>query len=169
LSKFKTLVSTVILGILLYPSVWADHLKGKSKAEKDGYLKARVVDIPDGFKKIQISPATSVKTLNRELIENKNTKKIDENIKKKSLLSVLYFDGQNVVVDKKSDKIQDDTKLYSFSISKSFVSYTLGNAICNGDIKSLDDKISLESDKELQQVFFNLKAIQEGLNQFNKR
>ena len=36
-------------------------------------------------------------------------------------------------------------------------------------VKSLDDKIWLESDKELQQVFFNLKAIQEGLNQFNKR
>ena len=30
-------------------------------------------------------------------------------ILKKSLLSVLYFDGQNVVVDKISDKIQDDT------------------------------------------------------------
>ena len=36
-------------------------------------------------------------------------------------------------------------------------------------VKSLDDKIWLESDKELQQVFHNLKAIQEGLNQFNKR
>jgi hypothetical protein len=36
-------------------------------------------------------------------------------------------------------------------------------------VKGLDDKIWLESDKELQQVFFNLKAIQEGLNQFNKR
>jgi hypothetical protein len=142
MNKFRILVSTVILSILLNSSVSADHLKGKSKAEKDGYLKARVVDIPAGFKKIQISPATTVKTLNREIIENKNTKKIDENIKKKSLLSVLYFDGQNVVVDKISDKIQDDTKLYSFSISKSFVSYTLGNAICNGDIKSLDDKIS---------------------------
>ena len=142
MSKFKNLVFTVILSILLNSSVSADHLKGKSKAEKDGYLKARVVDIPSGFKKIKISPATTVKTLNREIIENKNTKKIDENIKKKSLLSVLYFDGQNIVVDKKSDKIQDDTNLYSFSISKSFVSYMLGNAICNGDIKSLDDKIS---------------------------
>ena len=142
MNKFRILASTVILSFLLNSSVSADHLKGKSKAEKDGYLKVRVVDIPAGFKKIQISPATTVKTLNREIIENKNTKKIDENIKKKSLLSVLYFDGQNVVVDKISDKIQDDTKLYSFSISKSFVSYTLGNAICNGDIKSLDDKIS---------------------------
>lgn len=36
-------------------------------------------------------------------------------------------------------------------------------------VKNLDDKIWVESDKELQQVFYNLKAIQEGLNQFNKR
>lgn len=36
-------------------------------------------------------------------------------------------------------------------------------------MKNLDDKIWLESDKELQTVFQNLKAIQEGLNQFNKR
>jgi cytochrome c-type biogenesis protein CcmH/NrfG len=36
-------------------------------------------------------------------------------------------------------------------------------------LKALDDKIWLESDKELQTVFHNLKAIQEALNQFNKR
>ena len=142
MSKFKTLVSTVILGILLYPSVWADHLKGKSKQELDRFLKGRIVGTPAEFNKVLISPAKKSLSLNKELIENKNTKNIDKILKNKSLLSVLYFDGQNVVVDKKSDKIQDDTKLYSFSISKSFVSYVLGNAICNGDIKSLDDKIS---------------------------
>ena len=36
-------------------------------------------------------------------------------------------------------------------------------------LKDLDDKIWLESDKELQTVFHNLKAIQDALNQFNKR
>ena len=36
-------------------------------------------------------------------------------------------------------------------------------------LKSLDDKIWMESDKELMTVFQNLKAVQEGLNQFNKR
>ena len=36
-------------------------------------------------------------------------------------------------------------------------------------LKALDDKIWLESDKELQTVFQNLKAIQEALNQFNKQ
>jgi len=36
-------------------------------------------------------------------------------------------------------------------------------------LKNLDDKIWLESDKELQTVFQNLKSIQEALNQFNRQ
>ena len=36
-------------------------------------------------------------------------------------------------------------------------------------LKNLDDKIWMERDIELQTVFQNLKAVQEGLNQFNKR
>ena len=36
-------------------------------------------------------------------------------------------------------------------------------------LKNLDDKIWMESDTELQTVFQNLKAVQEGLNQFNRR
>lgn len=35
-------------------------------------------------------------------------------------------------------------------------------------LKGLDDKIWLESDKELQTVFQNLRAVQDGLNQFNR-
>jgi len=142
MNNFKSFLFVLVVSVFFNSLALAEHLKGKSKAEKDGYLKIRIIDLPAAFKKIQISPASTVKTLNKELIENKDTKKIDKNIKNKSLLSVLYYDGQKIVVDKKSEKIQDNTKLYSFSISKSFVSYILGNTICNGDIKSLDDKIS---------------------------
>ena len=141
-SKIITITITILLSILFSLSVSAAHLKGKSKQELDRFLKGRIVGTPAEFKKISISPAKKSLYLNKELIENKNTKSIDKILKSKSLLSVLYFDGQNVIVDKKSEKIQDDTKLYSFSISKSFVSYILGNTICNGDIKSLGDKIS---------------------------
>ena len=91
INKFKALASTVILSILINSSVSADHLQGKSKAEKDGYLKARVVDIPAGFKKIKISPATTVKTLNRDILENKNTKKILMlKVRKESFLNTIY-------------------------------------------------------------------------------
>ena len=36
-------------------------------------------------------------------------------------------------------------------------------------LKNLDDKIWMESDRELHTVFQNLKAVPDGLNQFNKR
>ena len=138
----KTIIVAILFALVFNTISFSSHLKGKSKKEKEIYLERRTVNLPSQLNKVKIAPASKIKNLNKKIVENKNTKKIDKNIKNKSLLSVLYFDGQNVVVDKKSDKIDNETKLYSFSISKSFVSYILGNAICDGHIKSLDDKIS---------------------------
>ena len=135
-------IISLLFTLIFNTTSFSKHLKGKSKKVHDEYLENRIVGLPSQFDNIKIQPANDIKSLTKKLIENKNTKKIDKIIKKKSLLSVLYFDGENVVVDKKSEKIKNDTKLYSFSISKSFLSYILGNAICDGHIKSLDDKIS---------------------------
>ena len=143
MKKILSVTLFTFLSCIIFSSTsFSSHLKDKSKKEKDKYLEIRIVSLPSKFSKIQIAPANKIKNLSKEIVENKNTKKIDKHLNKKSLLSVLYFDGQNIVVDKKSDKIDNQTKLYSFSISKSFVSYILGNAICDGHIKSLDDKIS---------------------------
>ena len=135
-------IISLLFTLIFNTTSFSKHLKGKSKKVHDEYLEIRIVGLPSQFDKIKIQPANDIKSLTKKLIENRNTKKIDKIIKKKSLLSVLYFDGENIVVDKKSEKIKNDTKLYSMSISKSFLSYILGNAICDGHIKSLDDKIS---------------------------
>ena len=135
-------IISLLFTLIFNTTSFSKHLKGKSKKVHDEYLEKRIVGSRSKFNNIKIQPANDIKSLTKKLIENKNTKKIDKIIKKKSLLSVLYFDGENIVVDKKSEKIKNDTKLYSFSISKSFLSYILGNAICDGHIKSLDDKIS---------------------------
>ena len=135
-------IISLLFTLIFNTTSFSKHLKGKSKKVLNEYLEKRIVGLPSQFDQIKIQPANEIKNLNKKLIENKNTKKIDKIIKKKSLLSVLYFDGENIVVDKKSEKIKNDTKLYSMSISKSFLSYILGNAICDGHIKSLDDKIS---------------------------
>lgn len=140
---FNISILTVLISFAFSVATFSNHLKGKSKKEIDKYLESRTVSLPAKFDKIKIKPANKIKSLNIKLIENKNIKKIDKNIKNKSLLSVLYFDGKDIVVNKMSEKIKSDTKLYSFSISKSFVSYILGEAICNGHIKSLEDKISV--------------------------
>ena len=135
-------IISLLFTLIFNTTSFSEHLKGKSKEELAKYLQFRTIEIPSQFNKVVISQANQTKNLSKKLIENKSTKKIDKILKKKSLLSVLYFDGQNIVVDKLSEKIKDDTKLYSFSMSKSFVSYILGDAICNGHIKSLNDKIS---------------------------
>lgn len=66
---------------------------------------------------------------------------------------------------------QKNVRLENTVISQANFIAGLQNLIGESEkaVKNLDDKIWLESDKELQQVFFNLKAIQDGLNQFNKR
>lgn len=66
---------------------------------------------------------------------------------------------------------QKNIKLENTVISQANFIAGLQNLIGESEkaVKNLDDKIWLESDKELQQVFYNLKAIQDGLNQFNKR
>jgi hypothetical protein len=134
----------VILSFYIFanPASFASHLKGKSKETKDKYFNLRIEKIPSKFNQTLIKPSSNPKELVKDLVENKNTKKIEKIIPKSSLLSVLYFDGSKVIIDKKSKKISNNTKLYSFSISKSFVSYILGDAICKGHIKSLDDKAS---------------------------
>ena len=66
---------------------------------------------------------------------------------------------------------QKNTKLENTVIAQANFIAGLQNMIGESDkaLKDLDDKIWMESDKELQTVFQNLKAVQEGLNQFNKR
>ena len=66
---------------------------------------------------------------------------------------------------------QKNTKLENTVIAQANFIAGLQNMIGESDkaLKDLDDKIWMESDKELQVVFQNLKAVQEGLNQFNKR
>ena len=138
----KISIVAILFAFVFNTASFSNHLKDKSKKEKEKWHELRLGNWPSQFDKVKIKPANKIKNLTKKSIENKNTKKIDKNIKKKSLLSVLYFDGQNIIVDKKSDRIKNETKLYGFSMSKSFVSYILGNAICEGHIKSLEDKIS---------------------------
>ena len=86
---------------------------------------------------------------------------IDEIISSTNLLSVLYFDGNNLLIDRKSEQISETTKLPSASMAKSFVSYLLGQAICKGKISSIEDPVqkyfeatsgTLYGDKTLRQM-----------------
>ena len=65
---------------------------------------------------------------------------------------------------------QKNIKLETTVINQATFIANLQSLIGESDkaLKALDDKIWLESDKELQTVFHNLKSIQEALNQFNR-
>ena len=67
--------------------------------------------------------------------------KFDELISSTNLLSVHYFDGNNLLIDRKSEQISETTKLPSTSMAKSLTSSLLGHAICKGKINSIEDPV----------------------------
>jgi hypothetical protein len=78
------------------------------------------------------------------LIENKYLKK---QMKTKGILSYLYYQDGEVLIDEFSPKerlgefLNNETKFYSMSMSKSITSYILGHAICEGYIDGVDARI----------------------------
>ena len=78
------------------------------------------------------------------LIEDKYLKK---QMKTKGILSYLYYQDDQVLIDEFSPKgrlgefLNNETKFYSMSMGKSVTSYILGHAICEGYIDGVDARI----------------------------
>ena len=79
------------------------------------------------------------------LIEDKFIKK---QMRTKGILSYLYYQDGQVLIDEFSPKerlgefLNNKTKFYSMSMSKSVTSYILGHAICEGYIDGVDARIN---------------------------
>jgi hypothetical protein len=93
----------------------------------------------------EVKPSKKPYEFKFNLIEDKFVKK---QLKTKGILSYLYFQDDNVLVDEISPKerfgefIKEDTKFISMSMNKSVTSYILGHAICGGYIEGIDSKIN---------------------------
>ena len=93
----------------------------------------------------KIKPSKNPSKFKINPIEDKFVKK---QLKTKGILSYLYFQDDNVLVDEISPKerlgefIKEDTKLISMSMNKSVTSYILGHAICGGYIDGTDSEIN---------------------------
>ena len=80
--------------------------------------------------------------------KKKLIKSIDKDMQKSGLLSYLLFENDEIVIDKKSPKnrlgllFDDDTKWTTASVGKSFTSYVVGQAICDGYIENVDVKLN---------------------------
>jgi hypothetical protein len=97
------------------------------------------------FGRYEAKPSSKIYNFNTNAKENKFVQK---EIKKKAILSYLYFQDNQILIDELTpqdrfgDFVKNETKLRSNSVGQSMVSVVLGHAICEGYIESLDSKIN---------------------------
>ena len=145
---------------------FAGHMKGKPQPVIDT-MHGRTMGTPDNamLNKTTFKPASN----NKSLLDSKAPKQKDVNskfnelISSTNLLSVLYFDGNNLLIDQKSEQISETTKLPSQSMAKSFVSYLLGHAICERKISSIEDPVS-KSLKATSGTLYGNKTLRQMIN-----
>ena len=69
-------------------------------------------------------------------------------MKTKAILSYLYYQDGEVLIDELSPKemlgefLNNETKFYSMSMGKSVTSYLVGHAICDGYIDGVDARVN---------------------------
>ena len=82
---------------------------------------------------------------NSNLKEDKFVKK---QLQKKAILSYLYFEEDQIIVDEITPEdrfglvFKNDTKWNSMSMGKSLVSYVSGHAICEGYIDGVNSRLN---------------------------
>ncbi len=93
----------------------------------------------------EFKPTNSSYDFKFNLIEDKYVKK---QMKTKGILSYLYYQDGEVLIDEFSPKEQlgeflnNKTKFYSMSMGKSVTSYLVGHAICEGYIDGVDARVN---------------------------
>ena len=97
------------------------------------------------WEQVEVKPSKKPYEFKFNLIEDKFVKK---QMKTKGIMSYLYFQDGHILIDEISPKerlgefINNETKFYSMSMSKSVVSYILGHAICDGYIDGVDARVN---------------------------
>ena len=93
----------------------------------------------------EFKPKNSSYDFKFNLIEDKFLKK---QMKTKGILSYLYYQDGEVLIDEFSPKerlgefLNNETKFYSMSMGKSVTSYLVGHAICDGYIDGVDARVN---------------------------
>jgi len=93
----------------------------------------------------EFKPTSNSYDFKFNLIEDKYIKK---QMKTKGILSYLYYQDGEVLIDEFSPKerlgefLNNETKFYSMSMGKSVTSYILGHAICEGYIDGVDATVN---------------------------
>jgi hypothetical protein len=140
------------LNIKTHPNKWGIHYP--SNPNRDSliyyfykYQFSHLTGDPNTYQwgQIEIKPSNNPYEFKFKIQEDKFVKK---QIKTKGILSYLYFQDENVLIDEISPKerlgefVNNETKLMSMSMNKSVTSYIMGHAICEGYIDGIDSKIN---------------------------
>ena len=97
---------------------------------------------------IEASKNPYIFNINLKNDKKKLIKDIDKEMQKTGLLSYLLFENDERVIDKKSPDnrlgllFDNDTKWTTASVGKSFTSYVVGQAICDGYIQNVDVQLN---------------------------
>ena len=108
------------------------------------YLKKNLRDA-DGFGKLSIDGSDTPRRLAFDVGENQYLK---NQMDSTGLISYLFYDQGKVVYDELSDDqrfgrfVDGSTPLWTHSIGKSWTSYLLGHAICEGYIDSVQSQLN---------------------------
>lgn len=115
-----------------------------NKATLQTYLD-RYIDEPRAFRGFKVSASDSPYKFTHKL---KDDEYVKQHIRKTSLLSYLLYEQGAIVVDEITPEFQfgtqvnNQTPLPSRSLGKTFTSYLLGHAICEGYIDGLDSRMN---------------------------
>ncbi len=135
------LLKSFIIIFFIFNSYYSfsDHQLKKNNKEAIAIHQYRLFDLKKSFKNEEISKSSKP----IEFIDiSKPNKMIKKIMSKSDLLSVLYFNGNEIEINEISkNKIKEDTLIYSMSMAKSYIGYLIGHAICDNYIGSIDDKI----------------------------
>lgn len=77
----------------------------------------------------------------------------DSIIDNKPALSIMLIEGGKVFYERYKAPANKNSLMFSYSVSKSLTAYTVGHALCDGKIKSLDDKASQYAPNLVGSVF----------------
>ncbi len=127
----------------------------------------------------EVKPSKEPYEFKFNLIEDKFVKK---QMKTKGILSYLYYQDGEVLIDEFSPKerlgefLNNETKFFSMSMGKSITSYVLGHAICEGYIDGVDARVndwpiikdSLYHDQKLIDFLNMSTGDQKYINEFKK-
>ena len=165
------LISLLLIVVLLLYIFKADYL---IKAVKITYLNGHSTAFLEDYKYfpnriIQDSTVTQPWNTSKNCNQIKATQKLEKLQKDKGTVAFLIIKNDSIWHESYYDNYNKDTKSNSFSMAKSIVSASLGKAIMQGKIKSLDQKVAdffpeFAAGKSAAMTVGDLSSMASGLN-----